>query len=666
MSASEQETHPTKTRLQTWGEIATYLGKSVRTVQLWEKTRELPIHRTDTGIFAYIKELDEWLRQREIPVQRPPVVASPEPPTARRPSKVLIAVLVAGGILGVAALYWPREPVANPDLRILDSAHMPIPRLFGRDAAEGGQPRVIRFTEPFNQIIASHDLTRAYLAAHTTRKVALIDAASLQVQTWEAPVPIRTIALSPDGRRLFIGAFTDGLVQMDANTGRVVDQIPTGGSVSEIAFSPNGRRVYLAMMHRGVRRYSLDTGHWRQITTLGCPYNCTTDPQGNKLLVTYQCGGPGGREGHDAIEIFDLKTENSLSVFSGPPIVGEQSVFFSDGDRVWIAGGDACSRDIYDRKGCPDSFVQIHHIYRSSDKQLLQSFSVPVGSGLPPRLFADGRRVLTGSGRGATVFETARFAALEAYPLPAGDPASGAAFLDRGRKALVTFPTSKTLRIFSADAAGCDDLGPAAVNRLSGDGTEHDSIDNAQVRPPTFYAPGVIGQAFKLDGEGLHSVHTTSDFRHGTIDSTVSLYFKPLEVTEEDVPLLEGGDGAEHWRLLFGTKGIEYRILRDGFSAIVLKANRLVAAGEWTHVAVTQTDRTLTLFVNGTPVRNVVVSPGALRIARDIKFYRLGWSSVIRSRYRGLIDEINVWSRAINPDEVHTLYRRRRESPCKP
>jgi hypothetical protein len=54
------------TRLDSWKEIAEYLGREVRTTIRWEKERELPVHRLPGGglrhgVFAYTRELDAWL-----------------------------------------------------------------------------------------------------------------------------------------------------------------------------------------------------------------------------------------------------------------------------------------------------------------------------------------------------------------------------------------------------------------------------------------------------------------------------------------------------------------------------------------------------------------------------------------------------------------------------
>ena len=57
-------------RLDSWKEIALYLNRDVRTVQRWEDTGGMPVHRHAPGrskgspVYAYKSELDGWLRHR--------------------------------------------------------------------------------------------------------------------------------------------------------------------------------------------------------------------------------------------------------------------------------------------------------------------------------------------------------------------------------------------------------------------------------------------------------------------------------------------------------------------------------------------------------------------------------------------------------------------------
>src|SRR5215472_7191233 len=57
-------------RLESWKEIAVYLRREVRTVQLWEKREGLPIHRHFHhqlgSVFALRSEIDEWRHRASV------------------------------------------------------------------------------------------------------------------------------------------------------------------------------------------------------------------------------------------------------------------------------------------------------------------------------------------------------------------------------------------------------------------------------------------------------------------------------------------------------------------------------------------------------------------------------------------------------------------------
>ena len=59
---------PDMNRLDTWKEIAVYLGREVRTAQRWSKREGLPVHRhfhaRASTIYAFRDEVDAWLEMR--------------------------------------------------------------------------------------------------------------------------------------------------------------------------------------------------------------------------------------------------------------------------------------------------------------------------------------------------------------------------------------------------------------------------------------------------------------------------------------------------------------------------------------------------------------------------------------------------------------------------
>ena len=83
-------------RLESWKKIAAYLRRDVRTVQRWEETNGLPVHRHQRAQrpipYAYTKELDEWWTRHSVGVD-------PAPNPRRRPlviASVASLALIAG------------------------------------------------------------------------------------------------------------------------------------------------------------------------------------------------------------------------------------------------------------------------------------------------------------------------------------------------------------------------------------------------------------------------------------------------------------------------------------------------------------------------------------------------------------------------------------------
>jgi TolB-like protein len=65
-----QGTHANqRRRLDSWKDIATYLSRSLRTVQRWERNFGLPVHRhhhaRGSTVHAYASEIDGWWQERD-------------------------------------------------------------------------------------------------------------------------------------------------------------------------------------------------------------------------------------------------------------------------------------------------------------------------------------------------------------------------------------------------------------------------------------------------------------------------------------------------------------------------------------------------------------------------------------------------------------------------
>ena len=79
----DRRSPPEVDRLESWKEIASYLGREVRTVQGWEKNEGLPIHRhqhaRQGSVYAFRSELDAWREARKQSPEEPATSAVPVP-----------------------------------------------------------------------------------------------------------------------------------------------------------------------------------------------------------------------------------------------------------------------------------------------------------------------------------------------------------------------------------------------------------------------------------------------------------------------------------------------------------------------------------------------------------------------------------------------------------
>jgi len=95
-------------RLDSWKEIASYLGREVRTVQGWEKTEDLPVHRhqhqRQGSVYAFKSELDAWRQARKGAPEPAEAEEAPAPKARRFP--VLAAAVGAVAIIALAGIFW--------------------------------------------------------------------------------------------------------------------------------------------------------------------------------------------------------------------------------------------------------------------------------------------------------------------------------------------------------------------------------------------------------------------------------------------------------------------------------------------------------------------------------------------------------------------------------
>jgi Tol biopolymer transport system component len=136
-------------RLESWKEIAAYLGRGVTTVQRWEQHEGLPVHRLSHAkkgsVFAVRSELDGWLTEREHlgPVRAGAVVETPpanllgDPELGRRTRRGRRLPYVVGAVAAVTvgALVLTRDAHRTTARTIVAADRSVVPRPLANDPA---------------------------------------------------------------------------------------------------------------------------------------------------------------------------------------------------------------------------------------------------------------------------------------------------------------------------------------------------------------------------------------------------------------------------------------------------------------------------------------------------------------------------------------------------
>ena len=103
-------------RLDSWKEIAAYLGRSERTVRRWEEKAGLPVrrlqHEQRGSVYALRTELDSWWESRRKSLETVEVPAGPAAGVALPQARWRVWVWAAAAVTVaiIATIVWRNQP----------------------------------------------------------------------------------------------------------------------------------------------------------------------------------------------------------------------------------------------------------------------------------------------------------------------------------------------------------------------------------------------------------------------------------------------------------------------------------------------------------------------------------------------------------------------------
>jgi DNA-binding winged helix-turn-helix (wHTH) protein/DNA-binding beta-propeller fold protein YncE len=586
-------------------------------------------------------------------------LSEPEP---GRPKAAIIAVGAALVALAACVMLLPQGRRAPP-------RSLPAGRIFAASTSEGRKPLVIPVPHRPDNMALSPAGDYLYLTADFGRNLTILRTSDLTIRELRLPRPAGTMNVTPSGR-LYVASLVDGVMEIQSGADpRVVREFPTGGRVLDLEFDPATNDLLLAMERKGAKRLSLSSGKLTRITDRSCPVSVAMEHSGSRYYVMYQCSGPEGRNGHDAVEVFDSRRDRSLAVIAGPPMVGGRPAISPDDLTVLLDGGDACTSPEYDHEGCRISPGSVTHVLDSRALHVVATLGFPFGMAGPAQV--DNRRFLI-LGESVEVIDAQTHSVLERIPSPGPyrNTAGHAVFSPDGKRLWMNLvavngrpenENENAVAVLDIDGAGCRDDSPKPAIFLPGDGVAADATGSVEFQSSGIsFQPGRIGQAFYFDGQASLAAEWTGIYQFSRFDYSIAMFAKPAG--DGEMPLIDwvnlpADKGIRLWRTQTGE--VEFRAWPGEHG---LRSKSQIQVGDWRHIAVTRKDRRYSLYLDGrledaaafdAPFHGSVEKP-----------LRIGSTQAGALSWNGLLDEVGFYDQALDARQIERIAKVAPGSSC--
>jgi len=298
---------------------------------------------------------------------------------------------------------------------------------------------------------------------------------------------------------------------------------------------------------------------------------------------------------------------------------------------------------------------------------MIASLSQPVTSAIGT-FSPDGTKLLF-SGESVAVVNWAKRTVLERFSLDS--PAHGMVFTPTGNRLFVALVNAPTLLVFGPPKEDCLPPPRGLSNLYSGDGTVDDSqgIGTLTADGAMHFAPGLVGQAFRFNGEDTLLDAPANAACTLCMDEWTESLFVNFNFTNREMTILERIGGDPWWTHRLFVTADDRVVLQSGESNHLISSLSSITPGTWNHFSITRNLEHMALYINGELQGQIDVPHAgkdleALQGGRGRVFF--GASQPVRHVLSGLLDEISFYSHTLTADEVLNLSRSRHRANCEP
>ena len=218
----------------------------------------------------------------------------------------------------------------------------------------------------------------------------------------------------------------------------------------------------------------------------------------------------------------------------------------------------------------------------------------------------------------------------------------------------------------------CSSAPAGLVSWWPGDGNPADiaGFNHGSVVGNVSFAAGKVDQAFDLDGSSFVTMGDQASLNLGGTQLTINGWIKP-RVNSSAIYFGKTEYANNDYLLMFG-RGVHAGLKTNGdlilFAFADFPSNTrfyVPPIDKWTHVAMTYDGQQARIYINGTLMGQ---APKTGAIAGDRIPFNIGGRAVDEGtgKFNGLIDEVQVFDRALSPDEIERIFQAGSAGHCKP